>query len=144
MNLEGKFATVTGGGSGIGLAITKALRAAGSDVLIVGRNETRLNAARGDDSRILTVAADLANPDDRGRLIEQLSSGRPLDILVIVRPGQRESPRHSAGALDEQCHRRRVGPASTSSGGIGPTIKTNQPVAESWHHRRLIGFSKRF
>jgi short-subunit dehydrogenase involved in D-alanine esterification of teichoic acids len=58
MNLEGKFAVVTGGGSGIGLAITKALRAAGSDVLIVGRNETRLNAAGGDDSLILTVAAD--------------------------------------------------------------------------------------
>jgi uncharacterized oxidoreductase len=82
MNPEGKFAVVTGGGSGIGLAITKALRAAGSDVLIVGRNETRLNAARGGDSRILTVAADLANPDDRVRLIEQLSRGRPLDILV--------------------------------------------------------------
>jgi uncharacterized oxidoreductase len=82
MNLEGKFAVVTGGGSGIGLAITKTLRAAGSDVLIVGRNEARLNAARGDDSGILTVAADLTNPDDRVRLIEELSSGRPLDILV--------------------------------------------------------------
>lgn len=82
MNPEGKFAVVTGGGSGIGLAITKALRAAGSDVLIVGRNETRLKAAQGDDSRILTVAADLADPDDRARLIEHLSSGRPLDILV--------------------------------------------------------------
>lgn len=75
MNLEGKFAVVTGGGSGIGLAITKTLRAAGSDVLIVGRNEARLNAARGDDSGILTVAADLINPDDRVRLIEELSSG---------------------------------------------------------------------
>jgi len=82
MNLEGKFAVVTGGGSSIGLAITKALRAAGSDVLIVGRNETRLNAAGGDDSLILTVAADLANPDDRVLLIEQLRRGRPLDILV--------------------------------------------------------------
>ena len=40
MQLKGKFAGVTGGGSGIGLAITNALRAAGWDVLIVGRNET--------------------------------------------------------------------------------------------------------
>jgi uncharacterized oxidoreductase len=82
MDLTGKFALVTGGGSGIGLAITKALRAAGSDVLIVGRDETRLNAARGADLGISTVAADLAKPDDRVRLIEQLNSGRPLDILV--------------------------------------------------------------
>lgn len=82
MNLDGKFAVVTGGGSGIGLAITRALRAGGSDVLIVGRNEARLAAARGDDSRILTAAADLANPDDRDRLIERLVNGRPLDILV--------------------------------------------------------------
>lgn len=82
MNLEGKFAVVTGGGSGIGLAITRALRAAGSDVLIVGRSEARLDAARGDDSRILTAVADLADPDDRNRLIEQLGNGGPLDILV--------------------------------------------------------------
>lgn len=82
MHLEGKFAVVTGGGAGIGLAITKALRAVRSDVLIVGRNEARLKAARGDDSGILTVAADLAKPDDRVGLIEQLSSGRPPDILI--------------------------------------------------------------
>jgi uncharacterized oxidoreductase len=82
MKLDGKFAVVTGGGSGIGLAITKALRAAGSDVLFVGRNETRLRAARGNDSGILTFTADLADAADRTRLIEQLSNGRPLDILI--------------------------------------------------------------
>ncbi|MBO0879400.1 MAG: SDR family NAD(P)-dependent oxidoreductase [Mycobacterium sp.] len=82
MKLQGKFAVVTGGGSGIGLAITRALRAAGSDVLIVGRNETRLQDARGDDSRILTLAADVTDRDDRSRLIDRLSDGRPVDILI--------------------------------------------------------------
>jgi uncharacterized oxidoreductase len=82
MKLEGNFAVVTGGGSGIGRAITEALRAAGADVLIVVRNETRLRAARGNDSGILTLTADLADAADRNRLIEQLSDGRPLDILI--------------------------------------------------------------
>jgi uncharacterized oxidoreductase len=81
MNLEGKFAMVTGGtrhrpGDHQGAA-RRRFRCA-------DRRSERdgLNAARGDDSRILTVVADLANPDDRVRLIEQLTSGRPLDILV--------------------------------------------------------------
>lgn len=38
MDLQGKHAVVTGGGSGIGRAITTALRAAGATVLIVGRD----------------------------------------------------------------------------------------------------------
>jgi NADPH:quinone reductase-like Zn-dependent oxidoreductase len=45
LNLEGKLAVVTGGGSGIGLAITNALRAAGSDVVIVGRPASTPRAA---------------------------------------------------------------------------------------------------
>jgi short-subunit dehydrogenase involved in D-alanine esterification of teichoic acids len=89
MQLKGKFAGVTGGGSGIGLAITNALRAAGWDVLIVGRNETWLQAARGNDSHISALAADLAHNDDRRRLIDRLHTGRPLDILINSgRPAQ--------------------------------------------------------
>jgi NAD(P)-dependent dehydrogenase (short-subunit alcohol dehydrogenase family) len=38
-------ALVTGGGSGIGLAVAQALRAAGHDVTIAGRNRARLEAA---------------------------------------------------------------------------------------------------
>jgi uncharacterized oxidoreductase len=82
MELLGKFAVVTGGGSGIGLAVTRALRKAGSEVLIVGRNEARLRAARGDDAGIHALAADLCDASGRARLIERVKSGQPLEILV--------------------------------------------------------------
>ncbi|SMX50395.1 SDR family NAD(P)-dependent oxidoreductase [Maliponia aquimaris] len=45
--LDGKHALVTGGGSGIGLAIARALAAEGATVTITGRNVDRLEAARG-------------------------------------------------------------------------------------------------
>ncbi|MEX0937559.1 MAG: SDR family oxidoreductase [Pirellulales bacterium] len=43
--LEGKTALVTGGGSGIGLAIARAMAAEGCRVIICGRNEQKLREA---------------------------------------------------------------------------------------------------
>ena len=43
--LSGRYAVVTGGGSGIGLACGRMLREAGAEVLIVGRSAARLRAA---------------------------------------------------------------------------------------------------
>lgn len=43
--LAGKVALVTGGSSGIGLAIATALMSAGAKVYIVGRNEEKLKIA---------------------------------------------------------------------------------------------------
>ena len=45
MNLTGATALVSGGSSGIGLAIARALTSAGAKVAITGRNEKRLTAA---------------------------------------------------------------------------------------------------
>ena len=44
--LEGKFAAVTGGASGIGLASTEAMLAAGAHVVLVDRDEAALTALR--------------------------------------------------------------------------------------------------
>ncbi|PWL33820.1 MAG: 3-hydroxyacyl-CoA dehydrogenase, partial [Marivita sp. XM-24bin2] len=45
MTLTGKHALITGGGTGIGLAIATALREAGADVTVTGRRADVLQAA---------------------------------------------------------------------------------------------------
>ncbi|MGH7427968.1 MAG: SDR family NAD(P)-dependent oxidoreductase, partial [Candidatus Methylomirabilaceae bacterium] len=73
-----QVALVTGGSSGIGLAIAQTLVDAGMRVVVVGRSRTRLRAAagqllagaqggsgeRGATSRVLAVTADVSKPGD--------------------------------------------------------------------------------
>ncbi|QFT63760.1 SDR family NAD(P)-dependent oxidoreductase [Roseivivax sp. THAF30] len=59
MHLDGKHALVTGGGTGIGLAIAKALAAQGAQVTITGRREDRLRAAETD--RIHGIVMDVSD-----------------------------------------------------------------------------------
>jgi NAD(P)-dependent dehydrogenase (short-subunit alcohol dehydrogenase family) len=65
--LEGKRILVTGGGSGLGLTMSRAFAGHGARVAIVGRSEARLlEGAAGIDptgERVLTHAADVREPD---------------------------------------------------------------------------------
>lgn len=64
VNLSGKTAIVTGGGAGIGKAITYRLAEAGANVIITGRSEDKLRAAIADlkhlEVEITPAAFDLA------------------------------------------------------------------------------------
>ena len=86
MDLSNKNVLVTGGGSGIGLAIAQALAREGCRVVITGRNEQKLAKAAGTfdgGPPPLTSPCDVADRADVERLFgfigEQLG---PLDILV--------------------------------------------------------------
>ena len=82
-------ALVTGGSSGIGLAIAKALQDRGYDLIIVAKGDTEVSAAR----KILHRrnpkqstegwADDLSKPGAADKLFDEIiSSGRAIDLLV--------------------------------------------------------------
>jgi len=63
-SMKGRSGIVTGGGSGIGKAITKSLVEAGAEVLITGRNKERLEKAaeeiRTFGGRVIAIQADIS------------------------------------------------------------------------------------
>ncbi len=86
-DLTGKVALVTGGGRGIGETAATALAEAGAKVVITGRREEYLTAAREKmTARGLAchaVVADVTQPDDVARAVQAaLGAYGQLDILV--------------------------------------------------------------
>jgi gluconate 5-dehydrogenase len=82
--LDGRVALVTGGNSGIGLAIARALGLAGARVILCARRAAELaesaEALRREGIEAATIAADLARADAAERVAAALPE--PPDILV--------------------------------------------------------------
>ncbi|GAB0157341.1 SDR family oxidoreductase [Chryseobacterium sp. Alg-005] len=82
MNITNNTILITGGGSGIGLEIAKALSPA-NRVIIVGRNKEKLDAAAKDLENIFTFQADITNESDVNRLFEEVKTTfGGLNILI--------------------------------------------------------------
>lgn len=84
LKLEGKTALVTGGNSGIGLAIAQRFAQEGAHVFITGRREAQLaEAVTLIGGNVEAIAGDITNIHDRSRLFDTIHAraGR-LDILV--------------------------------------------------------------
>src|SRR5690606_19328972 len=69
IRLDGRSALITGGSTGLGLAMAKEFALSGADVAIVGRRPEVLEEARQEisavaaDARVHTVAADVATAE---------------------------------------------------------------------------------
>lgn len=83
--LDGKFALITGGSSGIGLATARLFVQEGARVAITGRDPKALAAARAElGPRALVLASDTAKLDDIEQLAGTLKAGfGALDILFV-------------------------------------------------------------
>ncbi|REL38117.1 SDR family oxidoreductase [Rhodohalobacter sp. SW132] len=83
-NFEGKLVLVTGGGSGLGLGISKIFIEAGASVVITGRGEEKLKKAcnaMGESASY--IVNDITELDSLPGLVEKIESEiAPIDILV--------------------------------------------------------------
>lgn len=98
IDLRGRTAVVTGGYSGVGLAVTRALAAAGAEVVVPARRPELAREGLSGIDRVEVDELDLADLDSVARFADTfLGSGRPVDVLVnaagvMVPPETRVGP----------------------------------------------------
>jgi NAD(P)-dependent dehydrogenase (short-subunit alcohol dehydrogenase family) len=82
--LQGRVAVITGGSSGIGLAIAKRFVSEGAYVFITSRRQTELDKAVAEIGKNVTaVQGDVSKLEDLDRLYSAVSSkGRRIDVVV--------------------------------------------------------------
>jgi 3-oxoacyl-[acyl-carrier protein] reductase len=87
-----RIVVVSGGGTGIGLAVARRMSQAGDRVVIVGRRESVLkDAAAGLGERVGALAADLRDPAAAQRVVETVEERfGQLDVLVNCAGGNAE------------------------------------------------------
>lgn len=94
MRLENKVAVVTGGNSGIGLAIAKEFVNEGADVAIFGRNRDSLETARGEiGGSTIAIQGDVTRVGDLDRLFQATTDAfGKIDVLVVNAGVARPAP----------------------------------------------------
>ena len=88
--LAGQTVVVIGGSSGIGLATAQAVRAAGGDVVLTGRDPDRLAAAAAQTEPVQTAAFDATDAAALAAFFERL--GAPVDHVMVSAGGSYYAP----------------------------------------------------
>ena len=104
--LDGKHALITGGGTGIGAAIARALAGEGATVSLIGRRKEPLDQVAKSLPKATAITADITKQADCAAMIDAArESAGPIDI-VIANAGAAESA--PAGKITQDHWRRMV------------------------------------
>lgn len=108
MNLKGKTILITGGASGIGLEAARQFLAIGAKVIITGRNQAKLDAAKKAYPALTAIQSDAGNEADAKALFNTVKELGGIDILynnaaVLVPPSNLgiANDKHAEGAAYE-------------------------------------------
>lgn len=78
---------ITGGSAGIGFEIAKLLIGQGNEVIIVGRDQSRLDEAANQLGKVTAIKADVSNATDVAQLATRLKQDFPQLNIVINNAG---------------------------------------------------------
>jgi len=83
MEITGNTILITGGATGIGLALAEVFITAGNAVIICGRKENRLKQAKAKFPQINTIVCDLSKEEERASLCASVKNNfKNVNILV--------------------------------------------------------------
>lgn len=83
MRTQGNTVLITGGSTGIGLAIAKAFLAADNTVIVCGRSQARLAKAHQQVPGLVTIQCDISRDDELAELVRRIERDFPqLNILI--------------------------------------------------------------
>lgn len=83
VNLNKSHAVITGGGSGIGLAIAQCLASYGAKVTLMGRNKVKLEKAASSISNSAFAVVDVADPESVAKAFQE-SESENGDISILI------------------------------------------------------------
>ena len=98
-------ALVTGGGRGIGLAISAALSKAGATVTVLGRNSATLDEAVASGAAQFAAMADVADQASVKAAVAEAAARQPIDILTARFRSCFSGQRRTDGVLPPDCGR---------------------------------------
>jgi uncharacterized oxidoreductase len=100
MRTEGNTILITGGATGIGLALAEVFLRKGNEVLICGRREDKLTQAKNKFPELQIRRCDVADPEDRKRLYEWAVTNYPHLNMLINNAGIQKEVDFKKGTAD--------------------------------------------